>query len=72
MYSSELEIQRMKQSKLGFVAQVTMTSSEITKSKQASSIIERLQAESVLNSKVIKGHSVSGLCGLKSSWINGK
>lgn len=72
MYSSELEIQHMKQPKLGFVAQVTMTSSEITKSKQASNIIEPLKGESILNSEVIKGHSVSGLRSLKSSWMNWK
>lgn len=34
-YNSELEIQHMKHPKLGFIAQVTMASSEIIKSKQA-------------------------------------
>jgi len=34
-YNSELEIQHMRQPKLEFIAQVTMASSEIIKSKQA-------------------------------------
>lgn len=44
-YNSELEIQHMEQPKLGFIAQVTMASSEIIKSKQAQQYNQAFKGE---------------------------